>query len=152
MYNHQSMPILANAKKALRVSKRKSVFNNMLRTRVKTTIDNVKKKATSLNLSQAFSVIDKAVKKNLLHKNKAARLKGQIAKVAKDVKPTKTTVVKSAKVAAKSAAKAVKAVKVAKAVKVVKKATVKVAAKPVATPASKPVTKSVAKKSTKSSK
>jgi small subunit ribosomal protein S20 len=77
------MPILKNAKKALRVSKRKAAMNRPVRSRVKSAVDSVKRKASAEGVSQAFSAIDKAVKKNIIHKKKAARLKSQVAKLVK---------------------------------------------------------------------
>lgn len=74
------MPLLSNAKKALRVSKRKAVVNQRIKSRMKTAMDKVKAEVTQANLSTAFSAIDKAVKRNLIHKNKASRLKSQLSK------------------------------------------------------------------------
>ena len=74
------MPILKNAKKALRSSERKRVVNRRVKTRVKTYLDRVKKSGDSADIATAYSAIDKAVKKNLIHPNKAARLKSQATK------------------------------------------------------------------------
>lgn len=74
------MPILKNAKKALRASERKYVVNRGVKTQVKTKLDKVFKGQTAEDLPAAFSAIDKAVKKNLIHKNKAARLKARASK------------------------------------------------------------------------
>jgi len=74
------MPILRNAKKALRVAARKAERNQMQKSKIKTMIDKVKKAATAENLSAAFSAIDRGVKKNLFHRNKAAHLKSQLSK------------------------------------------------------------------------
>lgn len=74
------MPILKNAKKALRVSKRKTVVNQRARSRSKTMIDAFNANPSDENLKKAFSAIDRAQKKNLFHKNKAARLKSQLSK------------------------------------------------------------------------
>jgi small subunit ribosomal protein S20 len=75
------MPILKNAKKALRVSKKKNIVNRKLKSQVKTAIDQVKKDPNPKNVSLASSKIDRAVKKNLIHKNKAARVKSRLAKL-----------------------------------------------------------------------
>ena len=48
---------------------------------MKTAMDRVKKTPNKINLSLAFSAIDRAVKKNILNKNKAARLKSGVAKL-----------------------------------------------------------------------
>jgi small subunit ribosomal protein S20 len=75
------MPILKNAKKALRSSARKAVVNNRIRSRMKTAVGKMKTAAGKDSLTEAFSAVDKAVKRNLIHKNKAARLKSQLSKL-----------------------------------------------------------------------
>lgn len=75
------MPILKNAKKALRVSERKAAINRRVKSRVKTMLDAHRKSPSSLSLGAAYSAIDKAVKGNIFHKNKAARLKSQMNKL-----------------------------------------------------------------------
>ena len=76
------MPILKNAKKALRNSERKRVVNRQVKTRVKTFTDKVKKSHDVKDVPAAFSAIDKAVKNILIHRNQAARLKAQMARLA----------------------------------------------------------------------
>jgi small subunit ribosomal protein S20 len=101
------MPLLKNAKKALRASQRKQVINTRVRSRVKTYYDKVKKTKAEADLPAAFSAIDKAVKKNLIHKNKAARLKSSLARLtqtATSASPT-TTRASAAKKARPQAAK-----------------------------------------------
>lgn len=75
------MPILRNAKKALRSSKRKAVVNSRVRTGMRNAITAVNTTATQETVSKAFSKIDLAVKNNLIHKNKAARLKSQLSRL-----------------------------------------------------------------------
>lgn len=77
------MPILKNAQKALRVSKRKTVVNQVAKSKMKTVLDAFKKSPNSEELSKVFSAVDRSVKKNLLHKNKAARVKSQLTKLVK---------------------------------------------------------------------
>jgi DNA-binding protein HU-beta len=97
------MPILANAKKALRGSQRKAVYNLAVRSRAKSAVDALRKKPSMEALSAAYQAIDMAVKRNLYQANKAARLKSQLAKLVKPskmvAKPVKkvTTVKKTAK-------------------------------------------------------
>lgn len=79
------MPILKNAKKALRSSQRKAVVNNKVRSKLKTKIDGFKKSPSIETLSSAFSAVDKAKKKNIIEPNKAARIKSQLNKLV----PTK---------------------------------------------------------------
>lgn len=75
------MPLLQNAKKALRVSERKAEVNQRIKSRTKTMVDKVRKEPTQENLATAFSAIDKSVKGHIYHRNKAARLKSQLSKL-----------------------------------------------------------------------
>jgi ribosomal protein S20 len=77
------MPILKNAKKALRVSARKAAFKQPVRSRLKTMVDAAKAKVGPETLSAAFSAIDRAAKKHVIHTKKAARMKSQLSKLAK---------------------------------------------------------------------
>jgi len=77
------MPILKNAKKALRASERKTIANGQIKSRLKTAVDSMKKSPTAEKLSSAFSAIDRSVKKNILQKNKAARIKASLSKLLK---------------------------------------------------------------------
>ncbi len=75
------MPILKNAKKALRSSERKAAVNNRVRSQMKTALTKAKATLSKETSTAAVSAIDGAVKKNLIHKNKAARLKRQVAQL-----------------------------------------------------------------------
>lgn len=77
------MPILKNAKKALRVSTRKTAVNKVTKSKMKSALDAARKGATADTLKSAFSSVDRAVKNNLIHRNKAARLKSQLSKLVK---------------------------------------------------------------------
>ncbi|HEY1074223.1 MAG TPA: 30S ribosomal protein S20 [Patescibacteria group bacterium] len=70
------MPISASAKKSLRVGQRRALENKAWKMRVKNTL----KKTTAETLSVAFSVLDKAAKRHVIHANKADRLKARLAK------------------------------------------------------------------------
>lgn len=74
------MPILKNAKKALRSSKRKNIVNSRVKSQLKTAMDSAKKTSTTETVSEAYSKIDRAVKKGVIHRNAAARLKSQVGK------------------------------------------------------------------------
>jgi small subunit ribosomal protein S20 len=75
------MPILRNAKKALRASKKKTIINGQVKSKLKSTIDEMKKSPTTDKLSSVFSAVDRGVKKNILQKNKAARIKASLSKL-----------------------------------------------------------------------
>lgn len=70
------MPISKSAKKSLRVALRKTAVNRHRKALVKEALKNV----SADNAAKAVSMIDKAAKWGLFHPNKAARLKGQVAK------------------------------------------------------------------------
>jgi len=70
------MPIKKAAVKALRSSKKRYAKNTELKSQLKEAI----KKTTEKNINETFSLLDKAAKSNLVHKNKASRIKSQLAK------------------------------------------------------------------------
>lgn len=86
------MPIIKSAKKALRQNSSRRSRNLSRLKAMKQAIRNISRDT----LPKAYALIDKAVKNNLIHKNKAARLKSKVAKLASSVtlvqkdKPTKT--------------------------------------------------------------
>lgn len=75
------MPIIANAAKALRKDRRRTVVNRRLKQSSYTIIKKLTQSKDASLLPQTYSSIDKAAKKNLIHKNKAARLKSQMARM-----------------------------------------------------------------------
>ena len=75
------MPITKSAKKALKQQTRRGRENSKTRRAYKLAIKKFKKEPTLKNLSLAYSKIDRAAKKNVIHKNKAARLKAQLSKL-----------------------------------------------------------------------
>lgn len=84
------MPITKSAKKALRQSQRKAKINKTLRQRLKKIMAKTRKAKTQKELTQAYQILDRAAKKGIIHKNKAARLKSRLAKITpKATKPKK---------------------------------------------------------------
>jgi small subunit ribosomal protein S20 len=84
------MPITSSAKKALRASKRKQVFNQRRKLAMNDVIRKVKRFVSDKNtkeamtlLAQAYKAIDKATKTNLLKKNTASRKKSRLAALVK---------------------------------------------------------------------
>jgi len=76
------------AKKAIRQSGKRRTQNRKQRDSFRGAIKNIKKLVIAGEIDKAItempmvvSIIDKAVKKNLLHKNNAARKKSQLAKM-----------------------------------------------------------------------
>lgn len=71
------MPITSSAKKALRRDIHRTQVNRKIRSQMKSVLDAVKANPDTKTVSQAYAVLDRAAKKNIIHKNKAARLKSQ---------------------------------------------------------------------------
>jgi len=81
------MPITSSAKKALRASKKKKVFNQRRKDTLTGVVKKIKKFVADKNtqeavklLSEAYKAIDKAAKTNLIKKNTASRKKSRLAK------------------------------------------------------------------------
>jgi small subunit ribosomal protein S20 len=73
------MPIKASAKKALRQSKKRRLLNLWHKKRIKEAL----KKGN--DLSQIYKVLDKAAKRGIISKQKAARKKSQAAQSLKSL-------------------------------------------------------------------
>jgi ribosomal protein S20 len=105
------MPIIKSAKKRVKVAKKATIRNSKTKRSLKTALKAFVAKPEGKTHSVAQSNIDKAVKKGLMHKNKAARLKKQASATAKaaGAKPAAATAKKAAaKPAVKKAAPAKK--------------------------------------------
>lgn len=77
------MPIIKSAKKRVRVAHKAAVRNSKTKRGLKTALKTFAAKPTNTTHADAQSKIDKALKKGLVHKNKAARLKKRAAAKAK---------------------------------------------------------------------
>jgi ribosomal protein S20 len=104
------MPISKSAKKALRVSLKKTSQNRHRKALISEALKSVNEKT----VNHAISMIDKGVKWNLIHQNKAARLKSRLNKDFKTLpekgdktaaKTTKKAAPKAKKTATKGKAK-----------------------------------------------
>ncbi|HEU5114855.1 MAG TPA: 30S ribosomal protein S20 [Candidatus Paceibacterota bacterium] len=87
------MAITSSAKKALRASKRKRVFNVRHRDAISATVKDIKKHVAQGNkgeamklLSVAYAELDKAAKTNYIKPNAAARKKSRLSALIKNVK------------------------------------------------------------------
>lgn len=96
------MPLTKSAKKALKVDQRKKLENDLVRAKIKSALKGAKisiaknEKDVAEKLQTLYRELDLAAKKNVIHKNKAARLKSRISKsvsktVEAPVKAAKTT-------------------------------------------------------------
>jgi small subunit ribosomal protein S20 len=103
------MPIIKSAKKRVRVSEKATIRNAKTRRTLREAVKSFHKAIAggkSAEIAEthksAVSAIDTAAKKNVIHKNKAARKKSQLSAVAKaaGVKPVASTKKAPAKPAA----------------------------------------------------
>ena len=77
------MPLIKSAKKKLKQDKKRSVLNLIYKKNYKDLLKQAKVDKKPGIVKKAISSIDKAVKKGIIHVNKAARLKSQITKKTK---------------------------------------------------------------------
>lgn len=90
------MPILNNAKKALRQNKKRTLANTGKKSTLKTKILALKKNKSPESLRTTGALIDKMVKAGIIHKNKANRLKSKIARMVSQAQKVKKGVAKKA--------------------------------------------------------
>jgi len=103
IFNVHSVANNKSAKKRIQIAERNRLINKFykstVRTLTKKTLDSCEKfkkdpsednkNSVKKSLNKAFSLIDKAVKKNVLHKNNGANKKSKINKVVKTLLTTK---------------------------------------------------------------
>lgn len=95
------MPITKSAKKAIKVSARRKVENDLVRAKVKNAVKGLKSAVTKNEgkaedlLQAAYRELDLAAKKHVIHKNKASRLKSRLAKTVAKGQVTATVKKKS---------------------------------------------------------
>lgn len=103
------MPITKSAKKALKVEHRRKGENDLIRAKIKGAVKGVRiglrNGASDMaeKLQAAYRELDLAAKKNVIHKNKAARLKSRLSQAA-GTGTIVTAVKKTKKAAAKTKA------------------------------------------------
>lgn len=103
------MPVIKSAIKKMRQDKKRESLNNSLRVKIDQATREAKKTKTAKAVSAAVSLVDKGVKKNLLPKNRAARIKSNLSKLSKP--GTKAAASKPATKATPKATKAKSATK-----------------------------------------
>ncbi|MFA5997597.1 MAG: 30S ribosomal protein S20 [Candidatus Paceibacterota bacterium] len=86
------MPIIKSAKRNIRSSARKAVYNTRRSKAMKEVVKEVRtlvtakdKKAAEALLAKAYKAIDKAAKGNTIKKNTASRKKSRLAKAIKKI-------------------------------------------------------------------
>ncbi|HTK03295.1 MAG TPA: 30S ribosomal protein S20 [Alphaproteobacteria bacterium] len=92
------MPVTKSAKRALRGSKKKESINKLIMSKLEFAVRKAKENKTVEKILTAVSLTDRAAKKKVIHKNKAARMKSQLSKLMpQSAKPAPKKVVKKAK-------------------------------------------------------
>jgi small subunit ribosomal protein S20 len=99
------MPIIKSAKKRVRTARKAAVRNSKTRRSLKSALKTLTAAPSAKGLGSAQSNLDKAVKKGVIHKNKAKRLKRQAAARAKAAGVKQTKAIKKAAPAKKTTAK-----------------------------------------------
>lgn len=88
------MPILRHAKKKLRVDRKKEAVNKVVKSKASRAMARAREEKTEESLRAAFSAVDRATKKKVFKKGKAARIKSRLSKLMGSKR--KTTKPKSA--------------------------------------------------------
>ena len=91
------MPVTKTAKRALRGSQNKETVNKATISGLEIAMRKAQKSKSQKDVSFATSLIDRAAKKKVIHKNKAARLKSQVSKFLTKTASKKALKTKSSK-------------------------------------------------------
>lgn len=75
------MPNIKSAKKRVKVIKKKTLRNKMIKSNLKTVIKAAGADTNPETVRAAIKKVDQACAKGIMHKNKAARKKSQLAKL-----------------------------------------------------------------------
>ncbi|MBI3342091.1 30S ribosomal protein S20 [Candidatus Curtissbacteria bacterium] len=75
------MPVIKQAIKKVRQDKRKTAINALKKAAYKKAVAAYRKSPSAEALSKAFVTLDRAAKINVIHKNKASRLKSRLSKM-----------------------------------------------------------------------
>ena len=74
------MPVTKQAIKKVRQDKRKTTVNLRVKLAFKKAVRDFEKKPTIEGLKSVFAAVDKAAKTNVIHKNRAARIKSRLSR------------------------------------------------------------------------
>ena len=75
------MPVTRSAKKKLKQDKKRQKNNQIIKKAVHSSIKKLRITPSQKLLNETYSLLDRALKKNIFHKNKVARLKSALAKL-----------------------------------------------------------------------
>jgi len=74
------MPVTKQAIKKVRADKRKTIYNLRIKKAYKEAVKKYLKSPTEAGLKLVIKTLDRAAKTNVIHKNRAARLKSRLSK------------------------------------------------------------------------
>lgn len=77
------MPVTKQAIKKVRQDRRKTIYNMKVKKAYKKLVSVFRKTPTPASLKLVYKTLDRAAKTNVIHKNKAARLKSRLSKLVK---------------------------------------------------------------------
>lgn len=75
--------MIKSAKKKLRQDKRRTAINIRYRNKLRVVLKQAREKKTKKTIKEAYRALDRAAKRKVIHKNKAARLKSRLVKLVK---------------------------------------------------------------------
>ncbi|MBI4065152.1 30S ribosomal protein S20 [Candidatus Gottesmanbacteria bacterium] len=75
------MPIIKQAHKKMRHDRKRSIITMHIRRHLADAVKSARKSPTKQHLAKTFRLLDKAAKKNIIHKNKASRLKSRLSRL-----------------------------------------------------------------------
>lgn len=75
------MPIIKNAKKALRQTQKRTRANQSQKMLLQTKLRAFKKGRNQKSLASLYSLVDKLAKRGTIHRNKAAHLKSRLSRL-----------------------------------------------------------------------
>ncbi len=89
------MPVGRSAKKKQRQDKKRAGINLLVKKKLKDSIKKYRAKPGEKLLTAVFNQLDRAANKNIIHSNKASRLKSRLSKLLNNKSKTTTTVKKT---------------------------------------------------------
>lgn len=82
------MPVTKQAIKKVRADKRKTIINLRIKRALRKAVVEFRKKPSLALLTSVYKVADKAAKTNVIHQNRAARIKSRLSKLIASQKKT----------------------------------------------------------------
>lgn len=79
----RTMPIISRAIKKMYHDKRRTKVTSSVRKDLRDVVKTMRKNPTKKTLASVFKALDKAAKRNVIHPNKASRLKSRLSKLLK---------------------------------------------------------------------